>query len=61
MYDGTERKLTKDESDTQRAKDRHFLDCIRDDRSVELPGANLDEAVKTMELAESILAGLRED
>lgn len=61
VYDGTERELTKDESDTQRAKDRHFLDCIRDDRSVELPGANLDEAVKTMELAESILAGLRED
>jgi hypothetical protein len=38
-----------------------FLDCVRDCRPIELPAANLDEAVKTMELAEAILQGLRED
>jgi len=61
VSDGEVRELTKDDAQSQRDKDRHFLDCIRDDRPVTLPGANLDEAVKTMELAEAILAGLRED
>ena len=46
------------EGDAIHAKDEFFLDCIRDDRPVGLPGANLDEAVKSMELAEAILAGL---
>jgi predicted dehydrogenase len=36
---------------------RFFLDCVKNDRPVSLPAANLDEAVKTMELAERILAG----
>ncbi|MAG37600.1 MAG: hypothetical protein CL878_15305 [Dehalococcoidia bacterium] len=40
---------------------RYFLDCIMEDHPVALPAANLDEAIKTMELAEAILAGLRED
>lgn len=40
-------------------QNRYFLDCIQEDRPVSLPAANLDEAVKTMELAEAILAGLR--
>ena len=61
VCDGQVRELTKDDSETQRDKDRHFLDCIRDGRPVGLPGADLDEAVKTMELAEAILAGLRPD
>ena len=38
---------------------RYFLDCIKNDRPVSLPAANLDEAVKTMQLAEAVLAGLR--
>ena len=38
---------------------RFFLDCVKEDRPVSLPAANLDEAVKTMELADAILAGLR--
>ncbi len=37
-----------------------FVDCIREDRPVGLPAANLDEAIKSMELAEAILAGLRD-
>ena len=41
-------------------EERYFLDCVRDDRPIELPACNLDEAIKTMELAEAILQGLRE-
>ncbi|MCL0099629.1 Gfo/Idh/MocA family oxidoreductase [Dehalococcoidia bacterium] len=39
---------------------RYFLDCVANDQPISLPASNLDEAVKTMKLAESILAGLRE-
>ena len=39
---------------------RFFIDCITQDRPVGLPAANLNEAIKTMELAEAIMAGLRE-
>ena len=42
------------------AQDRYFLDAVRNNRPIELPAANLDEAVKTMELAEEILRGLRD-
>ena len=40
--------------------DRYFIDCVKYDRPISAPAADLDEAVKTMELAEAILAGLRE-
>ena len=60
VADGEVREL-RGEGDAMHAKDEFFLDCIRNDRPVGLPGANLDEAVKTMELCEAILAGLRED
>lgn len=43
-----------------REQDRFFLDCVRDGRPISKPAADLDEAVKTMELAEAIMAGLRE-
>ncbi|NKB68372.1 MAG: hypothetical protein GKR89_15020 [Candidatus Latescibacteria bacterium] len=43
-----------------REQARFFLDCVRDGRPVELPAANLDEAVATMELVEAIRAGLRD-
>ena len=36
---------------------RFFLDCIKEDRPVTLPAATLDEGIKTMQLAEAILAG----
>jgi len=35
------------------------LDCVKSNTPVSFPAANLDEAVKTMELAEAILNGLR--
>ena len=56
VSDGETMELTGNSADAVRAKDEHFLDCIRHDRAVGLPGANLDEAVKTMELCEAILA-----
>ena len=39
--------------------DRFFIDCVKDDRPISAPAADLEEAVKTMELAEAILAGER--
>jgi len=41
-------------------QDRFFIDCVKEDRPIIFPAANLDEAVKTMELGEKILAGIRE-
>ena len=38
----------------------HFIRCLLDDRPVEAPAPSLDEAIKTMELAEAIRAGLRD-
>ena len=40
---------------------RYFVDCLIEDRPVELPAANLDEAVKTVALVDAIRGGLRED
>ena len=58
--DGQRRELTECGTEGRKEDIRYFLDCIKEDRPVSLPAANLDEAVKTMELAEAILAGLRE-
>ncbi len=59
LCDGERYELRgKGNSGTQE-QNRYFIDCIKSDRPVSLPAANLDEAVKTMELAEAILAGLR--
>ena len=51
--------MATDRPDGATAQARYFLDCVRDHRPIGLPAANLDEAVKTMELCEAILAGLR--
>ncbi len=40
-------------------QNRYFLDCVKSDTPIGVPAANLDEAVKTMHLAETILNGLR--
>jgi len=58
---GERHALTGAGSHGTREQDRFFLDCVREDRPIALPGADLNEAVKTMELAEAILAGLREE
>ena len=39
---------------------RYFLDAVKGGRPIGLPAADLDEAVKTMELLAAIMAGLRE-
>ena len=39
---------------------RYFVDCVVEDRPVESPAANLDEAVKSVELVDAIRAGFRE-
>ena len=44
-----------------RGEDQHFIRCLLEDRPIEAPAPNLDEAVKTMELAEAIRGGLREE
>ena len=40
--------------------DRHFIDCVKGDRPISLPACDLEGAVKTMELTEAIVAGLRD-
>jgi len=60
LCDGKKHDLSGAGSGTNE-QNRYFLDCVKANRPVSLPAANLDEAVKTMELAEAILAGLRED
>ena len=39
---------------------RHFFDAVRHGRPIGPPAADLDEAVKTMELLAAIMSGLRE-
>ena len=39
---------------------RYFFDAVRDGTPIGPPAADLDEAVKTMELLAAIMAGLRE-
>ena len=61
LCDGEHHDLGGSGTGGTREQNRYFLDCVKEDRPVSLPAANLDEAVKTMELAEAILAGLREE
>ena len=53
--DGTQHKLTDPGSGGTVEQNRYFLDCVKFDTPVSLPAANLDEAVKTMQLAADIL------
>jgi len=57
--DGTQHKLTDPGSSGSVEQNRYFLDCVKSDTPVSLPAANLDEAVKTMQLAADILSGLK--
>ncbi len=56
--DGEKRALRGHGSGTAE-QNRFFIDCVKHDRPIALPAANLDEAVKTMQLAEAIMAGTR--
>ena len=55
--DGTQHKLADPGSGGTVEQNRYFLDCVKTNTPVSLPAANLDEAVKTMQLAEDILSG----
>ncbi len=57
--DGNQHKLTDAGTSGTAEQNRYFLDCIKSNTPVSFPAANLDEAVKTMELCEIILSGLR--
>lgn len=57
--DGTQHELTGVGSSGTLEQNRYFLDCVKSDSPVSFPAANLDEAVKTMQLAADILGGLR--
>lgn len=57
--DGTRHELTEAGTGGTVEQNRYFLDCVKSDTPVSFPAANLDEAVKTMELCEAILSGLR--
>ncbi len=57
--DGTQHKLTEPGSSGSVEQNRYFLDCVKSDTPISLPAANLDEAVKTMQLAADILSGLK--
>ncbi len=57
VFDGERHELTRSGSSGTLEQDRYFLDCVKYDTPVSLPAANLDEAVKTMEVADAILSG----
>ena len=60
VCDGQRHELSGAGTSGTREQNRYFLDCIQQDRAISLPAADLEEAVKTMELAEAILRGLRD-
>jgi predicted dehydrogenase len=58
VCDGERRPLTTEaRTGGTREQDRYFLDCVRERRLPAFPAATLEEAVKTMALAEAILGG----
>lgn len=57
--DGTKHELTDPGSGGTVEQNRYFLDCVKSNTPVSFPAANLDEAVKTMQLADDILDGLQ--
>ncbi len=58
--DGKEEVLDTVESAGTAEQARFLVDCIKEDRPVDLPAAGLDEAVETMRLADRIRAELRD-
>lgn len=58
--DGKEEVFDEMESGGTAEQARFLIDCIKEDRPVDLPAAGLDEAVETMKLADRIRAELRD-
>ena len=59
VHQGERRELFVPSSNGTKEQARYFLDCIKADSPISLPAANLDEAVRTMQLAQRILSGLK--
>jgi len=59
FFEGEKREIAGSSSDSTVDQNRFFIDCVKEDRSIELPAANLDEAIKTMKLCEAIMAGTK--
>lgn len=57
--DGTKHELNEPGSGGTVEQNRYFLNCVKSNTPVSFPAANLDEAVKTMQLADDILDGLQ--
>ncbi len=57
--DGTQHKLTDPGRGGTVEQNRYFLDCVKTNTPISLPAANLDEAVKTMQLAADILGEVK--
>ena len=60
VCDGERQAIEREGSDSSTAQNRYFIDCIKEDRPIGSPAADLDEAIATMELAVAIMDGLRE-
>lgn len=60
VCDGERHRLTDAGTGGTEEQNRFFINCVKHDQPITLPAANLGEAIKTMELAEKIRAGLRE-
>jgi predicted dehydrogenase len=58
FFDGEIRELSDTGASTD-DQDRFFIDCVKEDRPITLPAANLEEAIKTMRLCEDIMEGTR--
>jgi virulence factor len=59
FFDGETTEIIKGPTSGTEEQDRYFVDCVKNDQPVELPAADLGEAVKTMQLMESILRGTK--
>ncbi|HIC17868.1 TPA: Gfo/Idh/MocA family oxidoreductase [Candidatus Poribacteria bacterium] len=58
--DGQTHEIEKGNTSSTWEQNRYFINRIKDDQPIDLPAANLDEAVKTMTLVEAIKAGTRD-
>ena len=59
-YDGKTHEIEKGNTSSTWEQNRYFINRVKDDLPIDLPAANLDEAVKTMALVEAIKAGTRD-
>ena len=59
-YGGETHEIERGNTSSTWEQNRYFINRIKDDLPIDLPAANLDEAVKTMKLVEAIKAGTKD-